>query len=76
MHTVFGKNDRNCFLNQKFVATAAWNVTQQNKFGFVDLDGYRIEMLHYEADARAFAAAPLCALALFGHHRIHQTEVV
>ena len=76
MHTVFGKNDRNCFLNQKFVATAAWNVTQQNKFGFVDLDGYRIEMLHYEADARAFAAAPLCPLALFGHHRIHQTEVV
>ena len=76
MHTVFGKNDRNCFLNQKFVATTAWNVTQQNKFGFVDLDGYRIEMLHYEADARAFAAEQLCALALFGHRRIHQTEVV
>jgi len=59
VHTVFGKNDRTCFLNQKFLATAVWNLTQQNKFGFVDLDGYHIEMLQQEADARAFAA-PHC----------------
>jgi len=74
VHTVFGKNDRNCFPNHKFVATAAWNLTQQNKFGFVDLDGHRIEIRHCKADARAFAAAPLCALSLFGHRRIHQTK--
>jgi uncharacterized protein len=74
VHVVWGNNDGDQWLMTE-IAHQVDNVTLHGIFAEVDLEGYRVAVVHYPRLARALAQADLYDLVCYGHnHEAHQAR--
>ncbi len=75
VHVVWGNNDGDQWLMTELVHQVG-NVHLHGVFAELDLEGYRVALVHYPALARALAHSNLYDLVCYGHdHEAHQERV-
>jgi len=75
VHVVWGNNDGDQWLMTE-IAHQVDNVTLHGIFAEVDLDGYKVAVVHYPRLGRALAHADLYDLVCYGHdHEAHQEKI-
>lgn len=67
VHTVWGNNDGDKWLLTE-IAHQAGNVTLHGEFAELDLDGYRVALVHYPRLGQALAHSRLYDLVCYGHN--------